>query len=80
YFTKWVEAEPLANISAFNVLRFFKRDKLCWFGIPQSVVTDNGTQFTDKKFREFLVTINIKQHFSLSSTPKLTGRPKRPTE
>ncbi|MCI77868.1 gypsy retrotransposon integrase-like protein, partial [Trifolium medium] len=24
YFTKWVEAEPLANITAFNVLRFFK--------------------------------------------------------
>ncbi|MCI40524.1 gypsy retrotransposon integrase-like protein, partial [Trifolium medium] len=28
YFTKWVEAEPLANITAFNVLRFFKRDIL----------------------------------------------------
>ncbi|MCI90107.1 gypsy retrotransposon integrase-like protein, partial [Trifolium medium] len=23
YFIKWVEAEPLANITAFNVLRFF---------------------------------------------------------
>ncbi|MCI66227.1 gag-pol polyprotein, partial [Trifolium medium] len=43
YFTKWVEAEPLANITAFNVLRFFKRDILARFGIPQVVVTDNGT-------------------------------------
>ncbi|GAU35488.1 hypothetical protein TSUD_384430 [Trifolium subterraneum] len=26
YFTKWIEAEPLAKISASNILRFFKRD------------------------------------------------------
>ncbi|MCH93732.1 gag-pol polyprotein [Trifolium medium] len=50
YFTKWVEAEPLANISAFNVLCFFKRDILCRFGIPLAAVTDNGTQFMDNKF------------------------------
>ncbi|MCI48423.1 gag-pol polyprotein, partial [Trifolium medium] len=34
YFTKWLEAEPLANITAFNVLRFLKRDILARFGIP----------------------------------------------
>ncbi|KAK2357562.1 protein NYNRIN [Trifolium repens] len=26
YFTKWIEAEPLAKITAFNILRFFKRN------------------------------------------------------
>ncbi|GAU51110.1 hypothetical protein TSUD_411870 [Trifolium subterraneum] len=48
YFTKWVESEPLPEITAFRILRFFKRDILCRFGIPQAVVTDNDTQFTDK--------------------------------
>ncbi|PNX57698.1 retrotransposon-related protein, partial [Trifolium pratense] len=42
YFTKWIEAEPLANITAFNVLRFFKRNILARFGIPQVVITDKG--------------------------------------
>ncbi|MCI13745.1 gypsy retrotransposon integrase-like protein, partial [Trifolium medium] len=74
YFTKWVEAEPLVSISAFNVLRFFKRDVLSRFGIPQAVVTDNGTQFTDKKFREFLVPINTKQHFTSVEHPQTNGQ------
>ncbi|MCI52328.1 gypsy retrotransposon integrase-like protein, partial [Trifolium medium] len=46
YFTKWTEAEPLAKISAFNILRLFKRNILARFGVPPAVVTDNGTQFT----------------------------------
>ncbi|KAK2356969.1 hypothetical protein QL285_094283 [Trifolium repens] len=74
YFTKWVEAEPLANITAFNILCFFKRDVLARFGIPQVVVTDNGTQFTDKKFREFLIAINTKQRFTSVEHPQTNGQ------
>jgi hypothetical protein len=74
YFTKWVEAEPLANITAFNILRFFKRDVLARFGIPQVVVTDNGTQFTDKRFREFLIAINTKQRFTSVEHPQTNGQ------
>ncbi|MCI31167.1 putative protein NYNRIN-like, partial [Trifolium medium] len=48
YFTKWIDAEPLAKISAFNILRFFKRSVLARFGVPLDVVTDYGTQFTDR--------------------------------
>jgi hypothetical protein len=70
YFTKWVEAEPLTNITAFNILCFFKRDILARFGIPQVMVTDNGTQFTDKRFREFLVAINTKQRFTSVEHPQ----------
>ncbi|GAU32568.1 hypothetical protein TSUD_218260 [Trifolium subterraneum] len=40
YFTKCLEAEPLPEITSFRILRFFKRDILCRFGIPQAVVTD----------------------------------------
>ncbi|KAK2456096.1 hypothetical protein QL285_003492 [Trifolium repens] len=74
YFTKWVEAEPLANITAFNILRFFKRDVLARFEIPQVVVTDNGTQFTDRKFREFLIAINTKQRFTSVEHPQTNGQ------
>ncbi|GAU42123.1 hypothetical protein TSUD_350970 [Trifolium subterraneum] len=37
YFTKWIEAEPLAKIGASHILRFFKRNVLARFGIPQVV-------------------------------------------
>ncbi|GAU42913.1 hypothetical protein TSUD_86510 [Trifolium subterraneum] len=76
YFTKWVEAEPLPEITSFRILRFFTRDILCRFGIPQAVVTDNGTQFTDKTFRGFLAKINTKHHFTSVEHPKPTGKQK----
>ncbi|GAU46629.1 hypothetical protein TSUD_284770 [Trifolium subterraneum] len=74
YFTKWIEAEPLAKIGASHVLRFFKRNVLARFGIPQVVVTDNGTQFTNKKFQEFLATIGTTQHFTSVEHPQTNGQ------
>ncbi|CAJ2663183.1 unnamed protein product [Trifolium pratense] len=74
YFTKWVEAEPLSDITSFRILRFFKRDVLCRFGIPQAVVTDNGTQFTDKGFQDFLAALGTKQHFTSVEHPQTNGQ------
>jgi hypothetical protein len=48
YFTKWIEAEAIPNIAGETILRFFKKNILARFGIPQVVVTDNGTQFTNR--------------------------------
>jgi ribonuclease HI len=74
YFTKWIEAEPLAQITAHNVLRFFKRNILARFGIPHTVVTDNRTQFTDKKFQEFLINLKVTQHFTSVEHPQTNGQ------
>jgi ribonuclease HI len=74
YFTKWVEAEAIPNIAAVTILRFFKRNILARFGIPQVVVTDNGTQFTDKNFQEFLAAIKTKQHFTSVEHPQTNGQ------
>ena len=43
YFTKWIEAEALAKITAQNIHRFYKTNILAQFGIPQAIVTDNRT-------------------------------------
>ena len=45
YFTKWVEAEALANITEKNVRSFVWRCIVCRFGIPRVLVSDNGKQF-----------------------------------
>ncbi|GAU26993.1 hypothetical protein TSUD_290450 [Trifolium subterraneum] len=74
YFTKWIEAEPLAKIGAAHILRFFKRNLLARFGVPQVVVTDNGTQFTDKRFQEFLAAIGTTQHFTSVEHPQTNGQ------
>ena len=38
YFTKWVEAEPLATITSKNVLDFVVKNIVCRFGLPKNIV------------------------------------------
>ncbi|GAU49214.1 hypothetical protein TSUD_369830 [Trifolium subterraneum] len=52
----------------------FAWNVLARFGIPQVVVTDNGTQFTNKKFQEFLATIGTTQHFTSVEHPQTNGQ------
>ncbi|XP_072094177.1 uncharacterized protein [Arachis hypogaea] len=74
YYTKWIEAEPLASISSSNCRKFMWRQVITRFGIPEIVISDNGTQFTDKKFTEFLTGLGIRQKFSLVEHPQTNGQ------
>ena len=42
YFTKWVETEPLANIRDMDAKRFIWKNIITWFGIPCTLISDNG--------------------------------------
>ena len=53
YFTKWAEAEPLATITEQRVRNFVWRSIICRFGIPKALVSDNGKQFNNQKFKNF---------------------------
>nr|XP_025637940.1 uncharacterized protein LOC112733259 [Arachis hypogaea] len=59
YYTKWIEAEPLSSITATQCRKFLWRQIITRFGIPEIVISDNGTQFTDKKFKEFLEGLHL---------------------
>ncbi|RDX78618.1 Tf2-11, partial [Mucuna pruriens] len=67
YFTKWVEAEPIATISAERVKCFFWKKIICQFGLPTEIVSDNGTKFASKTTAEFCKELGIKQIFTLSN-------------
>ncbi|XP_012852903.1 PREDICTED: uncharacterized protein LOC105972487 [Erythranthe guttata] len=55
YFTKWVEVEALSKISEDEVMHFIWKNICCRFGLPRSLVSDNGTQFNGKKIRAWSV-------------------------
>ena len=42
YFTKWVEAEPLANIRDVDAKRFIWKNIVTRFGVPHVLISDNG--------------------------------------
>jgi transposase InsO family protein len=50
--SKWIKARPLVNIRSEQAVAFFT-NIIHRFGVPNSIVTDNGTQFTWKKFLSF---------------------------
>ena len=49
---KWIEARPISTIKSEQVMLFFL-DIIHRFGVPNSIITDNGTQFTGRKFIRF---------------------------
>ncbi|XP_022158215.1 uncharacterized protein LOC111024751 [Momordica charantia] len=65
YFTKWVEAEPLASITEVKVVSFVWKSIICRFGIPNAIITDNGKQFDGARFNQFCQQLGIR-HLSLS--------------
>lgn len=59
YFTKWIEAEPLAKITARQVQDFVWKDIVCQFGIPHTIIIENRRQFTNRKLAKFYEGLNI---------------------
>ncbi|CAL2237953.1 unnamed protein product [Prunus armeniaca] len=51
YFTKWVEVEALATITAARMEDFIWTNNCCRFGIPYAIIIDNGRQFDSEIFR-----------------------------
>jgi hypothetical protein len=51
-FSKWIEAQPITQIKSEQAVLFFT-DIIHRFGVPNSIITDNDTQFTGKKFLSF---------------------------
>uniref|UniRef100_A0A2N9GKA7 Integrase catalytic domain-containing protein n=1 Tax=Fagus sylvatica TaxID=28930 RepID=A0A2N9GKA7_FAGSY len=74
YFTKWVEAEPLATITERNIRGFVWKAIICRFGIPRTFVSDNGRQFDNSPFREFCEELGIHNHYSSSGHPQANGQ------
>jgi len=76
YFTKWIEAEPVAQITAHKVQHFVWKNILCRFGIPKRLVSDNGTQFASQRLGKLCTELGIKQVFASVEHPQTNGQVK----
>ena len=50
-FTKWVEAKPIRKLDGATTLKFVK-DIVVRFGLPQSIITDNGSNLSQGELEE----------------------------
>ncbi|KAK3103802.1 hypothetical protein FSP39_022015 [Pinctada imbricata] len=64
-YSGYVEAFPMKNKSADNVCHYLIDIIFRRYGAMLSIVTDNGTEFVNKKFKETLQELNV-QHITTS--------------
>ena len=55
YFTKWVEAEPLANIRDVDAKKFIWKNIVTRFGVPHVLISNNVFNSTTKHLEVIVV-------------------------
>jgi hypothetical protein len=50
--TKWIKVKSAASITAAKAMEFIK-EIMCRFGVSNNFITDNGTQFIVREFKDF---------------------------
>ena len=73
YFTKWVEAEPLANMRDVNAIRFVWKNIVTRFGITHTLISDNGLQFDSKAFKRYCYDMGITNRYFTLAYPQGNG-------
>jgi ribonuclease HI len=75
-FTKWPEATPMVNITQGATVAFLK-SIVCRFGVPNHIITNNGTQFTSRIFQEYCEGIDTQLCFASVAHPRINGQVER---
>ena len=73
YFTKWVETEPLTNIRDVDAKRSVWKNIVTRFGIPHTLILDNGLEFNSKTFRRYCCELGITNRYSTLTYPQGNG-------
>jgi len=74
YFTKWIEPEALATITAKKVEAMVWKDIICRFGIPRIINTDHGRQFDCDSFQSFYKGLSIQLQISSVAYRQANGQ------
>ena len=74
YFSKWVEAESYALIKDKDVIKFIWKNLICRYGLPQTLITDNGSQFISSAMQTFCAEWKIQLRYSTPRHPQANGQ------
>jgi hypothetical protein len=71
--TKFFIAIPIPNQEANTIAKNFTTEIICKFGMPQTVLTDQGTNFESAIFRKTCKLLKIKKIHGTSFHPQTNG-------
>jgi transposase InsO family protein len=75
-FSKWIKVRPLNSIRSEQAVAFFT-NIIHRFGVPNSIIIDNGTQFTGRKFLDFCEDHHIRVDWAAVAHPMSNGQVER---
>jgi transposase InsO family protein len=75
-FTKWIEYKPIASLTSAKVVEFIQ-DIIFRFGIPNSIITDLGSNFTSSEFFDFCEQQSIQIKYASVAHPRANGQVER---
>jgi transposase InsO family protein len=75
-FTKWIECKPIASLISAKAMEFIQ-DIIFRFGIPNSIITDLGSNFTSSEFFDFCEQKSIQIKYASVAHPRANGQVER---
>ncbi|XP_015164022.1 uncharacterized protein K02A2.6-like [Solanum tuberosum] len=73
YFTKWVEANSYKSVTKKVVADFIRNNLICRFGLPDSIITDNGANLNSYLMKEICEQFKITHRNSTAYRPQMNG-------
>ena len=75
-FTKWAEVEAVCTIPAGSVVKFI-RGIVSRFGVPNRIITANGSQFTSNLFKTYCANLGTQICYASVAHPRSNGQAER---
>ena len=72
-FTRWPIAIPLVDISAQSVCEGFTYGWIAHYGVPSTITTDRGSQFSSATFQQLTKTWGVKVQMTTPYHPEANG-------
>ncbi|XP_060184144.1 uncharacterized protein LOC132613872 [Lycium barbarum] len=73
YFRKWVEEPSHKSVTKKVVADFVRNNIICQFGIPESIITDNGVNLNSHLMKDICEQFKITHRNSTAYRPQMNG-------
>ncbi|XP_060190562.1 uncharacterized protein LOC132619783 [Lycium barbarum] len=73
YFTKWVKATSHKSVTKKVVADFVRNHIICRFGVPESIITDNGANLNSHLMKDICEQFKITHRNSTAYRPQMNG-------
>jgi hypothetical protein len=75
-FPKWIEYKPISSLTSAKAVEFIQ-DIIFRFGIPNSIITDLGSNFISSEFFDFCEQRSIQIKYASVAHPRANGQVER---